>query len=278
MRALVLSGGGAKGAFQVGALKHLLGDFSIHYDILTGISVGALNSSFLAMFSAGEEKDAIDGLCEIWEGVDDGRIFRQRYPLGKFLSMALSAVGSQSLYDSSPLIKLISSNLDVDRLKNSGKQLRVGAVSLKTGEYRTWGEQDEDIVRAVAASSAFPGFFNPILIDGEKWTDGGVREVVPIQDALDLGATELDVLVTSPPGLSSLNTEGLNVIEAAPRIIDAMSEEIMENDLAASYGSSAKVRILRPEKILLRNALDFSTDKIQENMELGYEMAKSRSW
>ncbi len=62
MRALVLSGGGAKGAYEVGALKYLLLDKETQYDIICGVSVGALNASFLSMYPLGQEKVAYQNL------------------------------------------------------------------------------------------------------------------------------------------------------------------------------------------------------------------------
>lgn len=55
MKALVLSGGGGKGSYQAGAIKYLLGERRENYDIITGTSVGALNGSFLSMYSTGKE-------------------------------------------------------------------------------------------------------------------------------------------------------------------------------------------------------------------------------
>ena len=67
MRALVLSGGAAKGAYQVGALKYLLGELELKYDAVCGTSVGAINAAFLAMFEHGKEKECIESLEKLWK-------------------------------------------------------------------------------------------------------------------------------------------------------------------------------------------------------------------
>lgn len=283
MKALVLSGGGAKGAFQIGALRHILGDLQKQYDIITGISVGALNAAYLSMFAKGAELEAISGLWGIWNQIDDSHIYQTRYPiLGSYFSLLFSSLSSRSLYDSKPLADLVHTNLSPFRLRTSGKVLRVGAVSLSTGELRYWGEDSKDIVKAVIASSAFPGFFNPVRIDGQLWIDGGVREVVPVRPIVDLGATEVDIIATSPCGMVSLCADKLNVIGAAPRIIDTMSEEIMDNDIdfanKLSQEQNLKVRILRPSDILPVNSLDFDPGLIEDNAQRGYNDAIKVSW
>jgi NTE family protein len=218
-----------------------------------------------------------------WADVSDKAIFKPRYPiLGKALSMVFSSLSSKSLYDSSPLQDLVRMLLEEERLLLSGKSLRVGAVSVNSGETRYWGEASQDIADAVIASSAFPGFFEPVAIDGDVWTDGGIRDIAPIQQALTLGATSVDVVITSPEGLSRIDAGSLNVIGAAPRILDAMSEEIVSTDiligelLAKAEGHS--IRILRPAHVVQPDPLDFNQDKIQQNIEHGLEEARKVDW
>lgn len=244
MRALVLSGGGARGAYQVGTILHLLGDLNLHYDIVCGISVGALNGAFISMFKQGEEALASKELVAMWRSLDSSHIFTQ-WPEGRkaFFKTA-------SFYDSQPLLDLIHGNILMDKIRVSGKKLCVGAVCLANGVYRTFGEMDELIVKAVAASSSYPGFFRPIEIEGALWTDGGVRIYTPFQEALDLGATTIDVVTTR-------RLRSLDRFEAPPGI---------------------QVNVLAPSGVLLKNSLDFSRDKISRNIDIGYEEAKDRDW
>lgn len=104
MRALVLSGGGAKGAYQAGAIRHLLGDLGIHYDGFCGSSVGAINAAHLAQFSAGNALDAATSLLQLRERINTARVYRKRY--GGAL-WHLPALWKPSVYDSSPLQRSI---------------------------------------------------------------------------------------------------------------------------------------------------------------------------
>ena len=77
MRALVLSGGGSKGSYQVGALKYILGEKRVVYDALCGVSVGAINVAFLAMFKEGEEVESSEKLSYMWSQLDNSKIYKR---------------------------------------------------------------------------------------------------------------------------------------------------------------------------------------------------------
>lgn len=281
MRALCLSGGGSKGAFQVGALEHILGDLGVQYDIITGISVGALNGSYLAQYGKGDESDAIKGLVEVWNGVNDSAIFQTNYPvLPKALSMAYSVIATNSLYDSSPLNRLVDSLLDPQALVSSGKELAVGAVSLKDGEYRYWHQDSPDIVKAVQASASYPIFFKPVEIEGQEWTDGGVRNIVPMEKALSMGATEIDVITTSPV-IEKFSYKSHNVIESLFSVLGILLDEVMDTDLVLgtlmAQFANVPVRMVYPTEPI-GSGLDFNQDLVKLNRQKGYESAKKLNW
>lgn len=287
MKALVLSGGGAKGAFQVGALRHLLLEEDERYDILAGISVGALNSSFLSMYRSSQNTESYIALSNIWSEVNNRRIWKRWY--GGLLWM-LPSLWKPSVYNSQPLIDLVDSTLNVDAVKSSGRKLRIGAVSLQTGKTRYFSEHSSDIKNAVLASSSFPGFFKPIEFLGQEWTDGGARDITPIGVAIDSGADEIDCIITSPENETSLVPfkKGSPVVpDQAIRIVDIMSEEILANDLKYAEATNClvasgkaprkrhvKIRVIRPIKRLTDNPLDFNPTSIKNMTEIGYHAAR----
>lgn len=282
MRALVLSGGGSKGAYQVGVLKYLLGFEGRQYDIICGTSVGAINGATLSMYKEGDEARSIQDLEKFWLSISTRSIYK-RWALGY-----LSVLWRSSVYNSKPLQKLIRSNLCAEAIRASGKQLSVGAVSLKTGEYRTWNEKDPEIVEAVMASGAFPGVLLPVEIGGELWIDGGVRENTPLGKAIELGATEIDVILTFPrnPEGKLRSTKTLGVVR---RTIDSLTSELFWDDLkmaalynelvACSEGVGFKdkrhvpIRVWQPEGVLIDNPLDFDPGVIRDNISLGFQDA-----
>lgn len=311
-KALVLSGGGSKGAFQIGVLRKLLDkNPNLDYDIYTGISVGALNTSLLA---TGNLKDTLPLLEEVWfnDIKGDSSVWTHRILkiLSVFIALSLgfslvsfilylfsmpmwsvitlgslsilSAVGAvtfllvkwfpnnRSIYDTKPLRNIVKKRLNLNKLKLSGKKLKVGAVSYQSGKYRTADEQSEDIVDWVIASSAFPIFFPMPKIDGENWTDGGVKETVPLQDAIDMGAKEIDVILTSP--LSVERKKDNRLLAQIGRVIDLMTREIMINDIKVD--SDVKIRIIAPKDNFDIDSLCFEPKKIKEMYNAEYEIIK----
>merc|ERR1712086_476938 len=76
--ALALSGGGAKGSYEAGALYGLVNagkDKSFAYDVVTGVSAGAINTGAISLFAPGDEKALVQFLSDTWAGINDGNIF-----------------------------------------------------------------------------------------------------------------------------------------------------------------------------------------------------------
>jgi len=291
MKALVLGGGGAKGAFAAGAIKYLLGEKQENYDIISGTSVGALNGSFLSMYPAGKEIEAAADLEKMWLGIDDSKIWRKwYYGLLWMLPVILPRWlgGKQSTYSTAPLQKLIKANLNPDAVKSSGKKLRVGAVNLNSGYRRVWTEEDTvQIQAAVLASSSFPIFFEPVMIDGNVYTDAGVQEVSPIMDAIEAGATEIHLITNSPDQVVGQFDPKANGLALAGRMVETMLFEIerwdikvveLYNALVDAGLAPGKVKVklivLRPRQALLEDSLNFDPAFIRTNIERGYSDAK----
>jgi NTE family protein len=289
MRALVLSGGASKGAYQVGVLKHTMGDLRLQYDAIYGVSVGAINGGWLSMYPHGQEVECIENLENTWRSLDTSTIYVDWLKLPWPLSYVnyLVALFKPSIYNSAPVMKLIRDNFDQDRMIASGKKFRVGAVSLNTGEYRVFDETTPNMADAIIASSSYPAAFIPIEIDGELWTDGGVRQVTPLKSAISLGYDAIDVVVTSTDnGAGSFS--GDTLVKIGPRIVDIMSEEIMTNDLimATKINELIKsgveipgkryidIRIFRPQESLPGSSLEFDQESIRKKIDIGYEDAK----
>ena len=106
-RALVLSSGGSRGQFHVGAVKHLMGDLRQHYDIFAGVSVGALIAGFLAQYPKGAEDEAADGLVDLFTPLSSKHLYRP-WRMG-----LMSGFWKSSLYDASPLRELLRTAVDV---------------------------------------------------------------------------------------------------------------------------------------------------------------------
>ncbi len=312
MRALVLSGGGSKGAAEVGVLDYLLEkEPDLDYDIYAGVSVGALNVSLLA---TGPFKEEFPKLKDVWLNQVKGSqsvwshhlwyyilgciIFILVFFIGAIVSLILSApklltialflLGfgsfyfpyralnySHSVYVNDPLRKLLTNNLDVEKLKNSGKKIAIGTVSFNSGKYKTVSTVDDKIIDWIMASSAFPVFFPMPYIDGEYWTDGGVVNIAPLNDALAMGATDIDVILTSPIDAGQFYGT-VPIVKQVMRNIDIMTSKILSDDVTFN-GQDEKqinIRFFIVDHQLTSNSLDFSPDKIQNMYQEGRKLAE----
>ena len=296
MRALVLSGGGAKGAYQAGAIKYLMGERGEHYDIFTGTSVGAINAAYLAMFSVGNELDAAKGLRNLWLDIDSSKIWEKWYwgLLGLLPAVLPKWLGGKpSAYSTAPLRKLVGKYLKPKAVQASGKLLRIGAVDLDSGARRVWDERDPaHLVKAVLASSSFPMFFEPVEINGRLYTDAGVREVSPIEDAIKAGAREIHLISTGPAEVVgrfdrksslSLGRRVLGVMESEIERWDVKSVELYNALYEAKHPkaigkSHITLKVLRPDQDLMDNALDFNPTDIVTNMTRGFMDARMMKW
>jgi len=204
-RALVLGGGGARGAFQVGMLMELVGVQGLDFTILRGVSVGALNAAFLAQAPKGKSpkesianlKAQVAKLHDLWTREIRGNhsVYAERP--GGFAGLV---AGADSLFSVKPLRALIKKHLSLDALRASGRNFAVGTVSLVSGEYVEWTPADDDFIEKVVASTAIPVVFPLVRIKKKDvLVDGGVRNITPLSSAFkaDPPPDELYVLLTS---------------------------------------------------------------------------------
>lgn len=229
--ALVLTGGGARAAYQVGFLKCLAENMpEASLPIITGVSAGAINAAYLASHR-GSLSDAVKGLDELWSNLDPYEIYRVgtiplfsnilRWGL-RLLSGGSRAVPEpESILDVTPLRELlvrelttrsgtiegIVENLDSGRLK----AVALSTLKYSTGQTITWvqgrdfeawerprrrGVQTKIAVDHVMASAALPLVFPAVEIDGSWYGDGGIRLAAPLAPAIHLGARKILAIST----------------------------------------------------------------------------------
>ena len=226
MRALVLSGGGSKSAHSVGMLRYILGDLKVNYDIFCGVSAGAINCAFLAQFPAGEEAEASAKLTEMWQKIRTKDIYKRWFFWGR-----VAGLWKSSLYDSSPLADLVRNNLDINKIRASGKIVNVGTVSITSGKYTIFNQSSDHFIDAVIGSASFPGMLTPNSFMGQLWSDGGVKEYSPIIKAIESGADIIDVVITSPQTRNNHFLSKPNIIDILKRSFDLSTDKITANDI-----------------------------------------------
>ena len=186
--AYVLPGGGALAAYQVGVLDALTAA-GLQPDRLIGVSAGALNA---ALYAWASDADGVRRIERIWADVKRRDLLRL-HP-GR---LALALAGKRaSFLDNRHGIGFLRRHLGARLIEHAPIPLTIIATDLATG--RPFVLESGDVVTAIVASSAFPGVFPPIEIDGHILIDGGVVADVPLDVAAELGVASV-IVVTVPP-------------------------------------------------------------------------------
>lgn len=275
-RSLVLSGGGSRGAYQVGSLQALLGAGRT-WDTVHGISVGALNASWIAMHSKTEQPQSINGLLDIWNNITTSdHIFTRWNPIKPI--NYLYSMWKGSLHSGQPLKNIVDKFLDRERIVSSGVKLTVGCVNLNTSEYTVIDGDNIAIKEYILASSHLPLVFEPMELYREKWVDGGIRHQIPIYEALKERPDEIDVILTSPIAVRDRMLPATN-LTSAPRVAlrasEVMSDQIYLMDCytvlrAAKTLEKVKINIFIPSTSPNQDSMDFNGEKIQAAIKQGY--------
>lgn len=236
-RALVLSGGGAKGSFELGVVDYLVNDLSMDFHVICGVSTGALNASMLS-HGRGHEgiKQQLERLKDIWFGIKSEDDI---YEKGLVVDFPLII----SLYNNTPLKEKIEQHIKPSALAGSGKEFRVGVVSLNTGEYISIGQRSPNIRDYILASSAIPVIFPPVELKKQLFVDGGVRNVTPLADAFEAlknlreekphdAPDEIYIVLASPLKIKKVKTsETDNIIEILKRSVEILVAEVYADDI-----------------------------------------------
>lgn len=285
-RALVLSGGGSKGAYQVGAIQALT-ESGRSWDSVHGISVGALNAAWLSMYEADEQAESIQGLKDVWAQVRTTQdIYRPWLP---FKLNYIASMWKGSLNTGAPLRKLIERFWDPDRARASGTKLTVGCVSLTTTKYQSFDQCHPNITEYVLASSHLPVIFEPLEIDGELWIDGGLRHQIPFIEALRESPDEIDVILTQPIVNYDTAYAHNGALRSAPSVsirgASIFSDQVYFEDctdvIRVALGKSSawrgvRVNIHVPSQLPNSDSMNFDGDTIDRVIEMGYNETRMR--
>jgi len=283
-RALCLSGGGSRGSYQVGVMKALC-EAGHEWSSVHGISVGALNGAWVAMNSEHEQKYNIEGLYAIWRAIEKTEDMVKPWSNIRFFNYLMS-IWKGSLNSSKNLKTIIDNHIDLSRIKTSGIKLTVGCCSLNTGEYRSIDGGNQYIKDFVLASSLLPVVFEPLLIDGEKWVDGGIRHQIPLVEAIMERPDEIDVILTrNPVADNEVRTiRDLSKMRSAPRIALRASEILNDQVFQADFNAVLRaMRVLPHIKInlylprgrpVIHDSMLFDKDEIEQTIKQGYDETK----
>ncbi len=236
MQALVLGGGSIKGAFQAGAIAEVLAR-GCAPRIITGISVGALNGAFLTERAGRGAAGSVDWpaigaeLEQFWKAnvrkPDDIIEVRSK---GK---VALSALFARfdGLVKTDRLQALVRKELNEDNIRNSPVALYAGSVNLADGEIVYAHRGFPNLLEYIIASTAIPIMMPIFMIGNRPYYDGGMRDIAPLKQAIDAGATEIICIACQPLKTGGADFNRGNILHLVDRVVTIMTNEILRNDL-----------------------------------------------
>lgn len=278
--ALIISGGGARGAFAVGAIQALAERQMLDFELVAGSSTGALIAPLVIT------KD-IPTLVQIYSNTSTHQVVRKR-----FLPWAL--LFGDSIYDTTPLARLIDTflpNQKADSILNGKTDLYLATTELQSGKVMYFSNRKsphpdldsaftqmgsaENLRRVMLASSNQPIFMPPIEIHGRQYMDGGLRDISPVRVAL-LKKIKNIIIIDMIPEQNQADAKRFKRIpDLIGRGLEIMSKEIVEGDIDRAKKAGTKLTIIRPLENLNENPLDFDPIAMRQMLKIGYERANA---
>lgn len=183
--------------------------------------------------------------------------------------------GADSIYDPDGLCQLLKSHLSPDKLKNSGRTLKIGAVNLDTGKYV--GVDPKTVRRNrirdfVQASATMPYYFPPVEIADDWWADGGIRDVTPLADAFKEKPRRIYAIFCAPLGRDlpvkeiSQGFLGMkaNAFTFLARTVEILVDEVYNNDVEGAQDWNRVIRAWKEvrKKVPATNPARKEMDKV----------------
>jgi len=291
MRALVISGGGAKGAFAGGVAEYLMKDMGIQYDMFTGSSTGALLAPLLAAGDIDRAREVYTNVCQ--KDIFSSHPFIVKKRKGRFISkinhfgiLKMFLKGKKTFGDSHALRKLILKTFTpqhFDIVKNNNKKvvIAVSNFSVNVVEHKYLTDCTyEDFVDWIWISSNFVPFMSLVTKNGQEYADGGFGNFIPIEEAIDAGATELDVIILTPRRKMVKKMPTRNAFSLLLNAIDFMLTQIARDEkyigLLESINHDIKVRYFHTPRVLTENSLIFDPSQMKIWWNEGRLLAKQK--
>ncbi|WP_024769601.1 patatin-like phospholipase family protein [Aquimarina macrocephali] len=292
MRALVISGGGSKGAFAGGVAQYLIQDLGRKYDLFIGTSTGSLLVSHLAL-------SKIEEIKAFYTSVNQSSIFKScpftikkkrgytSININHFNVLYNLIKGKKSFGDSKNLRNLIESAISesyFEELKSGEKDIIITVTNLSTNEveYKSIKECTyQDFLDWIWISCNYPPFMSLVRKNHCDYVDGGLGSMVPIEEAIKRGATELDVIVleTEINYLNRMPTK--NPFTLITSMVDFMMDRIEHQNIRIGKFKAIEhdvaMDLYYTPTVLTTNSLIFDKEKMTQWWAKGYKFAKKKN-
>jgi predicted patatin/cPLA2 family phospholipase len=293
MRALVISGGGSKGAFAGGVAQYLIEELKYNYDLFVGTSTGSLLITHLALNKTSKIK-------EIYTSVNQRSIFsncpftvkkekhgKMEIGINHFNVFRNIISGKKTFGESKNLRKLISKAITVnefEELKNSEKEVivTVSNLSLNQVEYKSINDFSyNDFCDWVWISCNYTPFMSLVKKEGCEYADGGFGSMVPIEEAIKRGATTIDVIVLDTEVTHFNRMPSENVFSLITNMHGYMADRIEKQNIRigkfAASNNDVIINLYYTPTVLTTNSLIFDKYKMHKWWAQGFRFAKLKN-
>ncbi|MGC4039716.1 MAG: patatin-like phospholipase family protein [Flavobacterium sp.] len=292
MRALVISGGGSKGAFGGGVAQYLLQEKMCKYDILIGSSTGSLLIPHLAL-------GKVDKIYAAYTKVEMGKIFdinpfvvKQKngidvVTINHFNVLLQFLKGRRTFGESHKLLSYIKetfSKEEFHQLKDSFCDVIVTVTNLSKNdvEYKSIKDFEYDeFCDWVWISCNYIPFMSLVTKNNNEYGDGGFSSLVPIREAINRGATEVDVVILETEMQITPKSVGKNPFSLMIDLFQTLLNQVEKHDITigklAAKNKNVKLNLYYTPTMLTNNALIFHKEKMKEWWQQGYDYAKNKS-
>ena len=285
-RALVISGGGAKGAFAGGLAQSLIQSHGHNYDMFLGTSTGSLLITHLAIgeieklkqiFSNVRQKD-IFNVCPFIIHKKDGKFLSRMNHWGIFWQFFKR---KKTFGESRALRKLLENSLSKEEFIRA-KELKIPIVTTVSNltrnrvEYKYLSDCSyNEFIDWIWISCNMVPFMSLVKKNGCEYGDGGFGNIVPIQEAINLGATEVDVIVLSTRHKRVSKKHSTNALGLLLSSMDFMLDQIRNDDIfignLESIYNDVKVNFYHTPRKLTDNSFIFDIEQMRGWWQEGYE-------
>ncbi len=292
MRALVISGGGSKGAFAGGVAQYLMQELNHKYDLFLGTSTGSLLISHLAM-------QKIEKIKEVYTSVDQDSIFsncpfviQKKYGVSNIGINHWNVLknfykGSRTFGESHNLLKLIKNTLtpeEFEILKSAQKDIvvTVSNLSLNTVEYKSIKDFEyDDFCEWIWISCNYTPFMSLVRKEGCEYADGGLGSMVPIEEAIMRGATEVDAIILHTEVTHFNRMPSKNAFSLLTSMFAFMLDRIERQNIRigkfVANNNNAIINFYYTPTVLTTNSLIFDKEKMTSWWEKGYDFARTKN-
>ena len=291
MRALVISGGGSKGAFAGGVAQYLLEEKKKEYDLLIGTSTGSLMVSHLALGKVAELKEIYSNVCQ--KSIFSNCPFNVKkvngfktVSINHFNTLKNILKGRKTFGESLNLKQLINKNITdtyIQQLKDSKREVlvTVSNITLNQTEYKSIKECSyEDYRDWIWASCNYVPFMSLLIKNHYEYADGGFASLVPIEEAIKNGATEIDAIILQTEVTQLNRMPSKNPFSLILNLFDFMQENIELHNISVgklmARHRNIKLNLYYTPIVLTTNSLIFEKDKMIKWWKDGFEYAKRK--